>query len=89
MNKKLKQYLRQALQSILFWVLAMVLFGFFRFYGLESQEGVIVTEEFKRANQFSAIFPLFVLTGFSFGIIVSFIEFTFEKFISKKLPIGF
>jgi len=34
MNKKTKNYLKILRQSILFWTIAMMLFAFFRYYGI-------------------------------------------------------
>ena len=89
MNKTTKIFLNHLGKSILFWTFAMVLWGIFRFYGLESEKGVTISAEYSESLQMKTILPLFAIAGFVMGIIYAIIEFTFDKYISQKRSIGF
>jgi adenylate cyclase len=66
----------------------MVLWGMFRFYGLESEEGITISADFREGLQIKNILPLFALAGFLMGIFYATMEFAFEKYNSKRRSIG-
>ncbi len=88
MNKALKIYLSHIWQSILFWTFAMILWAIFRFYGLESEQGVSISADFRDGFQLKVLLPLFAVAGLLMGIIYANIEFVFEKYSSKRRSIG-
>lgn len=88
MNKTLKTVLNHLWQSILFWTIAMVLWGMFRFFGLDSETGIIISREFQNEFSLTKLLPLFALAGFLMGILYATVEFVFEKYSSKRRSIG-
>lgn len=66
----------------------MVLWGMFRFFGLDSETGITIGTEFQGNFRMTNILPLFALAGFIMGILYATIEFVFEKYTSKRLSIG-
>jgi adenylate cyclase len=87
MNYKLKIFLDGLWKSILFWSFAMASFTFFRFYGLDQDNSITINEGFKNDTIFK---PLLILTllGLGLGVIYAFVDFFFEKLISKKISLG-
>jgi adenylate cyclase len=88
MNKTMQLFLNNLWQSILFWTFAMVLWGMFRFYGIESEQGVTSSADGLSSLQMKNILPLFALAGFLMGILYATIEFAFEKYNSQRRSIG-
>nr|WP_247656670.1 adenylate/guanylate cyclase domain-containing protein [Maribacter sp. MMG018] len=71
----------------MFWVCAMALFAFFRFYGLNS----IISISLKGAVanlSMAEIYGYYALTGILLGFIYAIVEFAYEKYSSKRLAIG-
>lgn len=88
MNKTLQTFLNQLWKSIVFWTFAMVLWGMFRFFGIATEPGVTINADFQNNFHMTRIVPLFALAGFIMGIFYAVVEFTFERYKSKKLSIG-
>ncbi len=88
MNRNSLKYLNYLLQSVIFWSVAMGLFGVLRYYGLEEEEGVIVEKGFEGLTSIGKILPLFLLTGGILGVIHASIEFLSERVVSKRLSVG-
>ena len=88
MNKTLKTFLNHLWQSILFWTVAMVLWALFRYFGLDSEAGIIISQEFQNDFSLANILPLFALAGSILGILYAIVEFVFEKYTSKRRSIG-
>lgn len=88
MNKTFKTFLSHLWQSILFWMTAMVLWGLFRFYGLDSEPGIIIDPEFQGNFQMKNMLLLFAFAGVIMGIVYASVEFVFEKYASKRRSIG-
>ncbi|MEP3210501.1 MAG: adenylate/guanylate cyclase domain-containing protein [Maribacter sp.] len=88
MSKTLKTFLHYLWQSILFWTITMLLWGVFRFFGLEDSPGILINAESQHNLDMTEILSLFALAGFLFGILYATIEFVFEKYGSKRRAIG-
>lgn len=88
MNKELKKYFNQIMQSIIFWTIAMLLWGLFRFYGIMEMDGIEVTNPYKEAMQINYVLRLFLLSGVLVGFIFANIDYIFEKYTSKKITLG-
>ncbi|RKN81172.1 adenylate/guanylate cyclase domain-containing protein [Ulvibacterium marinum] len=88
MNKAIRMFLNYLWQSILFWTFAMLLWAMFRFYGIESEEGITISADFRQGMQMKNILPLFALAGFLMGIFYATVEFAFERYNSKRRSIG-
>lgn len=88
MNKTLQTFLNQLWKSIVFWTFAMVLWGMFRYFGIEDEPGVTISDDFQNDLHMTGILPLFTLAGFIMGILYAVVEFSFEKYKSKRLSIG-
>lgn len=88
MKKAIKIFLNHLWQSILFWTLAMMLWAIFRFYGLESEQGVTISADFQDGLQIKVLLPLFAFAGLILGILYATIELVFEKYNSKRHSVG-
>ncbi len=88
MHKELKRYLRNLWQSVIFWTLALFLWGLLRFYGLADMEGIHIDAKFQEAMQINFLLRFFTFAGILVGIIFANIEFFFEKYSSNKLTLG-
>lgn len=88
MHKTLKTFLNHLWQSILFWTLALVLWGFFRFFGLDDEPIISIKPEFRTNFQLTKMLPLFAFAGFIVGVFYATVEFLFEKYSSKRRSIG-
>ncbi len=88
MGKGHTKYLTHLWQSILFWAITMLLLGVFRFYGIDTEEGILIKAGFEDTFNLTNILPMFALTGSLIGITFASIEFLFEKYSSKRTPLG-
>ncbi|MEM7087294.1 MAG: adenylate/guanylate cyclase domain-containing protein [Bacteroidota bacterium] len=88
MKKKLLNYLNQIWQSILFWVLAMLVFGIVRFYGIDQDDGIQIVEGYEDIIKMNKILPYFALLGAAMGLLFGSLEYWFDNIVSKKLSIG-
>jgi len=85
MNKKTKKYLKILWQSISFWTIAMMLFAFFRYYGI-NETGAI--KGIVQPLNLHLSIPLFAVSGCISGIIYANIKFFLIKYTSKKFSWG-
>ena len=85
MNKETKQYLQILWQSVLFWTIAMMLFAFFRYYGVYETGSIKGID--KPLNVHLTI-PLFTFSGCISGIIYANINYFLIKHTSKKFSWG-
>jgi len=88
MNKTLKTFLNHLWRSVLFWTIALVLWGLFRFFGIMTEPGITISSEFQRDFKLANLLPLFALGGVIMGIVYATVEFIFEKHSSKRRSIG-
>lgn len=88
MHKTLHTFFTHLWQSVLYWILAMMLWGVFRYYGLPEEQGIRIEIETKNALQMKKILPLFAFSGFLVGVLYASVEFAFEKYTSKRYSIG-
>lgn len=88
MNKTLQAFLNQLWKSIVFWTFAMVLWGMFRFFGIDDEPGIAISMDYQNNFHIGRILPLFALAGFIMGVFYAVVEFTFEKYKSIRLSIG-
>ncbi|MDH3699179.1 MAG: adenylate/guanylate cyclase domain-containing protein, partial [Flavobacteriaceae bacterium] len=63
MNRNLKQFFSLLWKSLLFWSIALGLFGIFRYYGIGDNEDILTNENLANRN-FSMIIFNHVVTGF-------------------------
>jgi len=85
MKKETKHYLKILSKSILFWTISMMLFAFFRYYGVNETgtiKGIV-----QPLNVHLAI-PLFAVSGCISGIIYANINYFLIKYTFKKLSWG-
>ncbi len=87
MRGSLQQFFKLLWKSLLFWGIAMGLFGVFRYYGVTDSEGVALAGRFVKTN-FSKLIFHHIVTGLSIGLLYATIDFVFEKFGPKKLSLG-
>ncbi|AXT20592.1 adenylate/guanylate cyclase domain-containing protein [Flavobacteriaceae bacterium AU392] len=82
----LKQFLISAVQSILFWTIAFILFTVFRYYGFNEEEYqvIIANNEIPIFQWFDVPIYIGVFVGFSYALI----ELLFNRFITNKVSIG-
>ena len=84
-GRNVNRFLKQLGQSVIYWTVVMALFAVFRYYGLSEEEGIIVPSQYG----FSRAFSMFLLFGLLIGIVGAFIEFLLDKYLSKRISIGF
>lgn len=82
----LKKFLISSVQSILFWIIAFMLFTIFRYYGFNEEEYqvIIADNEIPIFQWFDVPIYIGVFVGFSYALI----ELLFNKFITNKVSIG-
>ena len=85
MNKKTKHYFKLLWRSILFWEIAMVLFAFFRYYGLYEMASI---EEIDNTLNLQLVIPLYAFSGLISGIIYANISYFLIYYTSKKFSWG-
>ena len=85
MNRNLKTYLNLLWQSVLFWVMAYVLFTTIRFSGHKTID-VIQINQIDKISYVEAV-KYSIILGVLIGLFYSIIEFLFEKYISKRIKI--
>lgn len=87
MNRGLKQFVRLLWPSVLFWSMALALFGIFRYYGLAENEDIIVKG---RMAETPMAFTLLThtFTGFVIGVLYAVIDFFLDRYGPKTLSIG-
>lgn len=84
LHRNIKAYLNLLWQSILFWVLAYIVYVVLRFYGLDDDEGIQIKNTELVFSQ-TIIYAFFM--GSMIGFYFSVIEFFYEKYASKKIAI--
>lgn len=86
MNTKSRTFFQLVLGSILFWILAFLLFNTIRYNGLS-------TELFTYSKEpifipVKAFYAYSVIFGFIVGLFYSFIEYAFDLYVNKRLVLG-
>lgn len=74
---------------MLFWVLALVCYGIFRFYGMDQEPAFSIKEGFEGRRVLAEPLLVFSTLGLGLGILYTLIDFLFEKYIPKRIPLGF
>jgi len=87
MNRSLKQFLNLLWKSLLFWSIAMGLFGIFRYYGIGDNADITLSGNFAK-SPFSLVLFNHVFTGFSIGFLYAVIDFLLDRYGPKKLSLG-
>lgn len=87
-RKKLVRFATRLGQSALFWALAMMFFGFIKYYGLEEEDGIMVKPEFGEVMTIPTILFIFGMMGMALGIIYILVEMIFERYSSRHLSLG-
>ena len=88
MGRSFRHFFRLLWKSLLFWAIAMGLFGVFRYYGISDSEGFELAGGFVKTN-FSKVIFHHIVAGLAIGLLYATIDFIFEKFGPKKLSLGF
>ncbi len=78
-------YLKKLRWAIPFWMFALALLTIFRFYGMRVE---LETNGLRADLNFSQGLVLFLLVGFMIGTVNATLDFFFEKYTTKKLPLG-
>ncbi|EAR01154.1 adenylate/guanylate cyclase domain-containing protein [Maribacter sp. HTCC2170] len=87
MNQNLGHFFRLLWKPLLFWSIGIGLFGIFRYYGIDDNEGILLSGNLAETH-ISKIVLHHVFTGFSIGILYAVIDFVFDKYGPKKLSLG-
>ncbi|WP_350284687.1 adenylate/guanylate cyclase domain-containing protein [uncultured Croceitalea sp.] len=87
-NRNLKEYLNHLGLAVFFWTLAMTLYAVFRYYGLREEPGISISAEYAEFYVNYKTFVGFAVFGFLLGICYATIEFSFEKYVGKRISIG-
>lgn len=88
MNRNASRFLKLLWQSVLFWTMVMFCYGIFRYYGMDQEIAFTVKKEFAGRRVLTE--PLMVLTtmGVGLGLLYAVVDFLFEKYMPKKIPLG-
>ena len=86
MNIRLRSFLQLFFSSIIYWLLAFILFIAIRYNGL-LQELAIYTEE-DLGLPIIAFYEYGIILGVILGVFYAIIEFLFDEFLSKRLILG-
>jgi len=86
MNPKVRQFLILLAQSLIFWVIAIILFSLFRYYGIGEEEGLPIDEKFE--IPITQWLDLAVILGGLIGVFYAIIEQFFQTYISKRVTLG-
>lgn len=86
MNTGLKRFFSLLLVSIVYWILAFLLFITIRYNGLEQELKVFTDEDL--GLPILAFNKYAFLLGFIVGIFYAIVEFLFDNFLSKRLALG-
>ena len=87
MNKNFHQYLKLLGQSVLFWTLAMICYAVFRYFGMDQDGAMTVKAEFE-GRIFKERLMVLSVMGFGLGILYAFVDFGFDRYVPKKMPLG-
>jgi len=87
MSRTIRQYILFTGQSIIFWVFAFSFLIVIRYFGVFQEKGVSVLPKFELSMLDMLTFSL--VAAIPFGIFYAAIEFMFERFLSKRLALGF
>ncbi|MGB5820056.1 MAG: adenylate/guanylate cyclase domain-containing protein [Saonia sp.] len=86
MKYNLREFFRLLVASIVFWSLVFCFFILIRYYALNEEQGIILSEQFKIPIVQWLDFGLFL--GVFIGFFYAVIEFLFDKYLLKKLYLG-
>ena len=87
-NRNLKEYFNQLIVSILFWVGALMLLCYFRYYGVDMNPGNVFRGVLAQKITFPKMISFFALSGLMFGFLSANVEFIINKLLSKRISIG-
>ncbi len=87
-SKAFRKNLIKFWHSIVFWAIAMFLFGVFRFYGILSQNGIQLRSGYNNSIEPTQVLPLFIISGALIGIMFAVIEILFDRYSSNRIPLG-
>lgn len=87
MNRNFKQFFTLLWRSLLFWTIALGLFGVFRYNGLSEVVGITLGSRFEQIGLRNIIMS-HMFIGVLLGILYAITDFVFEKTVSKKLSLG-
>lgn len=88
MNRNLTRFLKLLWQSVVFWTIAMFCFAIFRYFGMDQEIGFTVKKGFEEQRALSEALLVLSIMGFGLGILYAFVDFLFERYMPKKIPLG-
>lgn len=88
MNRNLRHFFKLLWQSVVFWTIAMFCFAIFRYFGIDQEIGFTVKKGFEEQRALSEALLVFSIMGFGLGILYALVDFLFERYMSKKIPLG-
>lgn len=87
-NRTVREYLKHVGRSMGFWTVAMTLLGLFRYLGLHEEMGISIDPLYAPVYEKLKVLPGYVLGGLLLGLLYATIEFSFEKFLSRRISIA-
>ena len=88
-KRNIREYLQNLHRAILFWTLAMILFSIFRYYAIEDELGFSIEKKYLEFYSLKNNIISFGFGGLLAGILYATIDFLVDKFITKKIALGF
>ncbi|MEM8888856.1 MAG: adenylate/guanylate cyclase domain-containing protein [Bacteroidota bacterium] len=86
-NRKLREFLRHLIRSVAFWITAMALFGFVRYFGIEDEIGISIAKSYTELYNFSRILILFMLSGSLMGVLYAAIEYLIGTYLTLRISL--
>ncbi|WP_299253499.1 adenylate/guanylate cyclase domain-containing protein [uncultured Aquimarina sp.] len=87
MNYTLKKYAQLVSQSIFFWTIAMMLYSIFRYYGIDSEEGLSVIKKYNGTLGVLYYFVKLINIGILIGALYAIVDFVFDAITKSKISL--
>ncbi len=88
MKQNLIYFFKLLWQSVVFWTLAMFCYAMFRYYGIDQEISVVLKN--RGDDDMGVIEPLIIFSaiGLGLGLLYALVDFLFDKYMPKKIPLG-
>ncbi|UII74783.1 adenylate/guanylate cyclase domain-containing protein [Flagellimonas sp. HMM57] len=87
MRRRIKEYKRHLFRSLAFWTVSIVLFAIYRYFAIDHEIGIRIDAAYEPIYHFYQIVWSFGLSGFLLGIVYASVEYIFDTYLSRKIPL--
>ena len=88
MKDKIRPIVELILISIVFWSVAMCFFALTRYYDLENEAGIVLTNDLMMTG-FGELLRIGLLLGIMIGFFYAIFDYIFDNYLFKRLNMGF